>query len=310
MKIIIDGNNLCHIVNHKTGHLSDDDRPTGVVFGFMIKLLNMCRVMKTNEFIFCWDSQKSLRKLIYPEYKSNRNNKPPVNPAEKLIGAFRGETKEEIIARLTMEKEAERSALFNQISELRSEIIPALGFKNNFIKTGYEADDLIAYIVLMNPAKEFTIVSTDHDLYQLLSNNVRIYNTVKKTFYTKQDFEAEFNLSPVMFREVKAISGCTSDFIKGIQGVGDSTAAKYVRGDKISPNLLDRIKEGVDVIARNRRLTYLPFLKEEQRGAIPKMGMPLRKDELQLSNFKRLFNQLSFVSLLKDISSWEQGFKL
>ena len=286
MKVIIDGNNVCHIVNYGMGQLSNEERRTGVVFGFMKQLLMLSKRMKTNEFLFCWDSQKSLRKQIYPEYKGNRKNK------EK-----------------TEQEEFERQALYDQISEIRRDILPELGFNNNFIKTGYEADDLIAYLVLTNPEEEFTIISTDQDLYQILNNQTRIYNTITKKFITKKDFVDKFNLDPVMFREMKAISGCISDNIKGINGVGETTAAKYLRQDKISSNLIDKIHQGQDIIARNRKLTYLPFQKEEY-GTLPNLGISLTEDSLKLYNFKKLFNQLSFNSFLNEMSSWEQGFKL
>ena len=284
MKIIIDGNNVCHIVNHSMGHLSNEERQTGVVFGFMKQLLMLARRMKTKEFLFCWDSQKSWRKEIYPEYKGNRKNKER-----------------------TDQEEFERQALYDQISEIRRDILPALGFNNSFIKTGYEADDLIAYIVLTYPEDEYTVVSTDQDLYQILSDHARIYNTITKKFITKKDFVDKFGLDPVMFREVKAISGCTSDYIKGIQGVGETTAAKYLRQDKVSSTLTDRIYEGHEIIKRNRQLTYLPFQKEIS-GTVPNLGITLKKDTLHLSKFKKLFNQMSFNSFMNDIQSWEQEF--
>lgn len=284
MKVLIDCNNVAHIVNHAMGHLSTDEQATGVIFGFMKQMLSLSNKMKSNEFVFAWDSRKSFRKNIYPEYKANRNK--PVNP----------------------EEENPKQDLFNQISELRKTILPGLGFKNNFIKTGYEADDLIAYIALMNPKEEFTIVSTDQDLYQLLSDKVRIYNIITKQFFTRADFEAKFSLHPCMYREIKAISGCSSDYIKGIQGVGETTAAKYIRNDKLSLNILDKIREGVDVIERNRKLTYLPFTNG--KGSISDFGIPIKKDTLSLYNFKKLFNQLSFNSFLKDMSNWERNFKL
>jgi DNA polymerase-1 len=286
MKIVIDGNNVAHICNHSMGHLSNDERRTGVIFGFMKQILMLAKKMKTNEFLFTWDSQKSFRKEIYPEYKGNRKNK------EK-----------------TEQEEFERQSLYDQISEIRRDILPALGFNNNFIKTGYEADDLIAYTILSNPGNEFTIVSTDQDLYQILSNSTRIYNTITKQFTTKQDFVDKFNLDPIMFREIKSISGCQSDYIKGIDGVGEATAAKYIRNDKVSSNLIDKIHAGADIIARNRKLTYLPFQRGEH-GLLPNLGITLKQDALSLYKFKKLFNELSFNSFLNNMEEWGRGFML
>lgn len=282
-KIIIDGNNVAHIMNHNMRHLSTDEMKTGVIFGFMKQLLHLSNRFHTNDFIFCWDSRKSLRKNLYPEYKSNRKKE-----------------------NITPEEEEYKQNIFEQISELRRTIIPELGFNNNFIKTGYEADDLIAYTVLTNYNTDFTIVSTDQDLYQVLKDNVRIYNIITKNYFTQQDFEEKFQLHPTHYREIKAIAGCTSDFIKGINGVGEATAAKYIRNDKVSSTLLEKIHEGWQVIERNRKLTYLPF--SNGQGHMPNLGVILKKNNLKLSKFKHLFNQLSFNSFLKDMSSWERNF--
>jgi DNA polymerase-1 len=283
MKILIDGNNVCHIVNHAMGYLSNEERKTGVIFGFMKQLLTLSNKMQSNDFIFCWDSRKSLRKKIYPEYKSNRN-KNNGNP----------------------EDEQAKQDLFDQISEIRRTILPELGFNNNFIKTGYEADDLIAYTVLQNYYDPFTIVSTDQDLYQILNDKVRIYNIITKNFFYQQDFIDKFDLDPMHYKEIKAIAGCSSDYVKGISGVGEATAAKYIRNDKMSISLIEKIHEGHEIISRNRLLTYLPFSNGE--GHMPNLGITLKKNSLKLSKFKNLFNQLSFNSFLKDMSSWERNF--
>ena len=50
----------------------------------------------------------------------------------------------------------------------RINIIPKMGFKNSFIRTGQEADDIIAQLTIDYPG--MTIVSNDKDLYQLLDN--------------------------------------------------------------------------------------------------------------------------------------------
>jgi DNA polymerase-1 len=265
------------------GHLSTEEQATGVIFGFLKTMLSLSKRLNSNKFCICWDSRKSLRKNIYPDYKANRK-KDNVTP----------------------EEENNRQNLFDQISELRRTILPALGFNNNFIKTGYEADDLIAYIVLNNFYEEFTIVSTDQDLYQVLNDNVRIYNIITKSYFTKQDFEGKFQLHPTHFREMKAISGCTSDWIKGINGVGEATAAKYIRNDKVSSTLIERIHQGGEIVERNRKLTYLPF--HGDKGSMPDLGITLKKNQLKLSKFKQLFNQMAFTSFLKDMSGWERNF--
>jgi 5'-3' exonuclease len=126
--ILIDSNSICHAAKHSMGDLSYEERKVGVIFGFLLQLLSLSKLLKSNRFVFIWDSRKSLREQIFPDYKYKRKNK------EK--------TKEE--------KEMDDIA-YAQFNILRTEIIPALGFQNNFMFDGYEADDLIAKICFKYP---------------------------------------------------------------------------------------------------------------------------------------------------------------
>ncbi len=205
MIIILDANNICHIAKHTIKDLSYKGEDVGIIFGFLRQIFYLSNKFKTDKFIFAWDSGKSFRKSIYPEYKAKRK--------ERLEGA-----------------PIDEKRAFKQFFIIRKEVLPAIGFKNNFILTGYEADDIIGSIIKNNSSIEFLIVSTDSDLYQLLSSHVRIYNSRKKEIYTSLDFFKEWEILPHRWIEIKAISGCNSDGIEGIKGVGEKTACKYLKG--------------------------------------------------------------------------------
>ena len=93
-------------------------------------------------------------------YKSGRRD--PEGPSQELLDAF------------------------TQFEQLRKEILPRIGLVNNFHANGYEADDLIAKIVMDNPGRGI-ICSSDEDLFQLLPY-ARMYNLGKKTLYYRRDF--------------------------------------------------------------------------------------------------------------------------
>jgi DNA polymerase-1 len=148
-----------------------------------------------------------------------------------------------------------------------------MGFKNIFLKRGYESDDLIASLVrssLEDKKASIVIVSADHDLYQLISSQTSVYLLNKKKLYTQEDFTKEWGISPTQWIDVKSIAGCNSDNIIGIDGVGEVLAAKYIRGQiKSSSNLFRKIAEKSFVWRQNDTLVRLPYLGCPKVTAIP-----------------------------------------
>ena len=204
--LILDCNYLCHRAKHSTGNLSYNDIPTGVVFGFLKDIETYQKLFATNHFIFCWDFGVGIRTENVPTYKANRKDKVYTKEETKLNDAFR-----------------------IQMKKLRKEYLKMLGYRNIFYQRGYEADDMIAAAIRDLPKKdEKIIVSADHDLYQLLSKHVHIYQPQKRKMMTKKTFIAEYEIEPYRWPLVKAIAGCTSDNVIGAVGVGEKGAIAYL----------------------------------------------------------------------------------
>jgi len=281
--LIVDGNNICHIAHHSTGELSNDEKRVGAIFGFLNKILKISKQLKSNKFIFCFDSKKSYRKQIYPEYKADRNKK------------------------LSEQEKKEKHYLYDQIDELKKEILPDLGFRNVFYKAGYEGDDLIAWFA-KNEAEPKIVVSTDHDLYQLLPFIEYIYNPITKRRYDKRDFVVEYGcrMDCKRWGEVKAIVGGKNN-VKGLKGIGDKTAVLFLGGGILhgSPQW-EKITSNYDKINFNKRLFCLPF----DGNSI--INYTTVKDELKKANFIRVFDKLRFASFLKEdaLQSWIRNFEL
>jgi len=231
--MIIDCHAICHAVKHTIGDLSYSEQKVGIVFGFLRKMLSISKTFDTPNFIFCWDSKKNKRKEIYPSYKT----RSPISQED-----------------YTFEKFA-----YKQFNELRMYTIPKFGFKNSFIQTGLEADDIMA-IISLTYDMEFVIVSGDKDLYQLLAPNVRMFSPKTKEVLTKELFTIQWGIEPKQWAMVKQIAGCTSDTVGGIDNVGDKTAAKYLTG-KLGNHTkaYNNIVNGVEIIERNEALVKLPF---------------------------------------------------
>lgn len=105
---------------------------------------------------------KSWRKSFYPEYKANRKIK----------------------ANARSKKEIEDDVIFFDVMK---EFVEFMDTKTNATVLQHqaaEADDLIARWIALHPDDTHTIVSSDSDFRQLISNNVNLYNGIAGLLYT------------------------------------------------------------------------------------------------------------------------------
>lgn len=91
-----------------------------------------------------------------------------------------------------------------------------------------EADDVIAYVsrLLDYKQKHVTIVSSDKDFLQLVSDNIEVYNPVKKELYNYEHALDFLGVLPENYNIVKALVGDKSDNVVGIRGLGVKTLVK------------------------------------------------------------------------------------
>jgi DNA polymerase-1 len=101
----------------------------------------------------------------------------------------------------------------------------------------YEADDLIASYIDVNIDENISIVSTDKDLCQLITNNVKIYNPFKKIFLDDEYVKTTFGVNTNQLALWQALCGDSSDNIPGIKGIGPKTAT-HIINNMISINSL------------------------------------------------------------------------
>lgn len=237
--LILDCNYLCHRAFHAMGQLSHGDVPTGVLFGFLRDMLTLQDDHNTDRVIFCFDGMQSLRRGVYPEYKLKRSTKKR-EPQE--AEAYKG--------------------MRRQVRALCETHLHEIGYRNVFCQEGYEADDLIASLCVDRQIGDnYIIVSADKDLYQLLHGRAVIcWNPQTRRVMTEDKLMIEFGVSPLMWADVKAIAGCETDEIKGIKGVGEKTAAKFITGALSSDSLaFAAIVKGNKIWKRNLHLVKLPY---------------------------------------------------
>lgn len=211
------------------------------MYGFIQDVANLMDLHATTRVAFCFDFGYGLRKEAYPAYKADRTVRRQ---------------------QATPEERAALNQLDDWVDRLRSEILTSMGYANVFAQEGYESDDIIASLVFhsLRPEDTGIIISSDQDLYQLLRPNVLMWSPGKRQAYTHQSFFEEWRLPPEDWPKVKAIAGCGTDNVRGVPGVGEVTAAKYLRGElKADSAKVAAIRANWAACRANLPLVKLPY---------------------------------------------------
>jgi DNA polymerase-1 len=216
-------------------------QPTNAVYGFTSMLINLLRDERPSHLAVAFDiSRQSFRTEAFAEYKANRS----ATPSE-----FKG-----------------------QVS-LIQEVLAALAIRV-VTAEGYEADDVIATLATQAEADgmDVLICSGDRDAFQLVSDHVTVLYPVKGVSDMARMTPAavfdRYGLTPAQYADFAALRGDPSDNLPNIPGVGEKTAAKWVRDFGSLTALVDRVDEvpgkaggllrdHLASVLRNRQLTEL-----------------------------------------------------
>lgn len=236
--LVIDVSCLAYRSFYALPDLTHEGVQSAVGFGVFRTVLDLQERFNTEHVVWCFDGGYAKRQEIDPKYKQNRQ--------------IEGDS----------EKKRLKDALKTQISKLRKWTLPAIGYSNVFWRDGYEADDVIAQVCQNLPdGDDAVIVSSDDDMYQLLSENrVCMWLPHRKMVYTAHKFKSEWRIPPEEWWLVKAIAGCPGDNVIGVRGVGPKTAIKFLRRDLKPDSKAHRdIWTNERVWRDNKWLVMLPF---------------------------------------------------
>jgi 5'-3' exonuclease len=256
-----------------------EDEYTGIIFKFFVDIMFLYKKYDDPSFSFAWDSAKSERIRYFPKYKWNRRHKEK-KPDQIIL----------------------MDNCYPQFNLLRKEILPQIGWINNFHQVGYEGDDILASIILNNVFEVKPImVSGDEDMFQLL-DKCSIYIPSKKLLMTKNKFFEEYNLQPKDWVKVKQIGGCRTDEVPGVKNVGEGRAVAYLTGKmKKQSKFYQDIQDNQELIEFNHQLVNLPY-----PGTRP---ITLKTQRLDINKLNEVFERYGFKSLLKKFGEWERFFK-
>ncbi len=216
-------------------------QPTNAVYGFTAMLINVLRDEQPTHIAVAFDlSGPTFRHEQYAEYKAGRAETPT---------DFRG-----------------------QVSLIR-EVLTALAIPMVSAE-GFEADDVIATLATQAGADgmDALIVTGDRDALQLVDDQVTVLMTRRgisdMTRFTPSAVQEKYGLTPAQYPDFAAVRGDPSDNLPNIAGVGEKTAAKWIREYGSLDALVDRVDEvpgkagqalrdHLAQVVRNRGLTML-----------------------------------------------------
>ncbi len=225
-----------------------DGLPTGAVSGFcsmLFKLLEDSKsddsIYKPTHFAVIFDSaRRNFRNDIYSEYKANRSEAP-----DDLVPQF------EYIRKSVK--------AFN---------LPSIELLN------YEADDLIATYAkkITDAGAKVTVISSDKDLMQLVSDKIRLYDPMKSKVIGEKEVLEKFGVKPNQVIDVQSLAGDSSDNIPGVPGIGVKTAAELINKYKNLDTLLKKASE----IPQNKRRETL--LENKDKALLSRQLVTLKED--------------------------------
>jgi 5'-3' exonuclease len=198
---LIDGNNLYKIGYEGVRDLFSGNNHIGGIYHFINTIRKFLEEHNYDKVIVCWDSETntSVRKEIYPNYKGQRRNEMSEDQEESYLHQRR------------------------RVKQYLEEVfVRQLEVPHN------EADDLIAQYCKIALDENITIFSGDKDFTQLISERVQIYYPIKKEYYKLGDMISldKVNIPHQNVLLTKVFVGDTSDNISGIDGLGVKTLVK------------------------------------------------------------------------------------
>ena len=250
--------------------------PTAGTYGFVRELLRIIEKEKPDYLAVAFDTGKTFRDEIFPEYKGTRAKMPDdlrlqIERIRQVVDAFN-------IPRLEME--------------------------------GYEADDVLGSAAhwAARQGLGVKIITGDRDLLQLVNQRIIVYLAGDdQNYITPEDVLAKLHVRPEQVVDYKALVGDKSDNIPGVPGVGEKTTeallakygtldAIYAHLDEIEPRWRTKLEAG-------KESAYLSYTLASIRTDLP-VTLDLeqaRTDAFDPAKVEAIFRELEFRTLVEQL---------
>lgn len=250
--------------------------PTAGIYGFARELLRIFEQEKPDYLAVAFDTGKTFRDTIYPEYKATRAKmpddlRPQIERIRQMVDTFN-------IPRLEME--------------------------------GFEADDVLgsAAVWAAKQGLGVKIITGDRDLLQLVNDRTIVYLAGDdQNYITPEDVLRKLHVRPEQVVDYKAIVGDKSDNIPGVPGVGEKTTenliSKYGTLDNIYAHL-DEIEPRWRIkLEAGKASAYMSYKLAAIRTdlTVPINLEQARTEAFEPAKVEALFRELEFRSLIEKL---------
>ena len=281
--ILVDGNNLLFRSFYATAYSgvimkNSKGFPTNALYGFINMMNKIIKEENPSYIMVAFDKGKTFRHDKYEEYKAGRS-----------------ETPDELKLQFPKAKE----------------VLEAMGIKY-YETDNYEADDIIGTLAkIVDEEDEFiaTIVSSDKDLLQLISDEVTV-KLLKQTGHimmTREEFKNTYQVEPIRMIDLKALMGDSSDHIPGVKGIGEKTAisliSKYGSLDELYNNIDSVSGKTKEKLLADKDNAYMSYDLATIYREVP---LDFTLDDCKYNptdnnKFRELLEEFEFHSLLKKL---------
>ena len=250
--------------------------PTAGIYGFARELLRIFEQEKPDYLAVAFDTGKTFRDTIFPEYKATRAKmpddlRPQIERIRQMVDAFN-------IPRLEME--------------------------------GFEADDVLGSAAhwAARQGLGVKIITGDRDLLQLVDARIIVYLAGDdQNYITPADVVNKLHVRPEQVVDYKALVGDKSDNIPGVAGVGEKTTETllskygtldnvYAHLDEIEPRWRAKLEAGKESAYMSYKLaairTDLPVTLDLEQA---------RTEIFEPARVEALFRELEFRSLVEKL---------
>ena len=259
------------------GFTTRNGEPTAGVFGFTSVLLRILEQDHPDYLAVAFDTGKTFRDDIFPEYKGTREKMP--------------------------------DDLRSQIERIR-QIVDAFNIPRLELE-GFEADDVLGSVAKQVAASGIgvKIITGDRDLLQLVSDRIWV-SLPGKSLGDSKDYRAPdvleyLGVRPDQVVDYKALTGDKSDNIPGVQGVGEKTAVTLLQ----SYDTLDGVYEHVNEVAAGVKKKLeegkeSAYLSQKLATIVTNLNIHLDLDQARTEHFdppkvEALFRELEFRTLIQ-----------
>ena len=275
---LVDGNNLAYRAFFALPEelATSEGFSTNALLGFTNMLFKLLADYKPKGVAVAWDTHAVHRAAISEDYKAERRPMPDL--------------------------------LREQFPYFRP-IVEAFGYRNLEFE-GWEADDVIATLATRadEAGIKTTVVSTDRDAFQLVSENVALMMTPRGVsdvhVYTPDRVEARYGIRPEQVPDFIGLKGDTSDNIPGVPGIGDKTAGQLIGQYGSLEEVIEHAEE-LSPARRKNIIEHADQARQSKELATMRRDLDLDCDPSQLvlappdrSQLKEMFRRFEFRNLL------------